>query len=251
MAGYGATLRASAELDLLLRTLLRAGQRRARALNLEMTYRSSRQGNQTNWDVWVDGSGYLIAAWSQWIERELPIVAEGFAEKPSGRRAVYAALSLVARWMGLCVGDEERVLITTNGSDLVGWFWPVIDVPNASHRLAARLTLSDKIIARWLVGDLPEETAIEELHTAMEGLFRSLLGSRKGNWPSLLDRAEKAGYIASTQSATLNTFNAIYRNRLKHEAETLTDSERERAREAMYDVIGIADAVLSRGDSTA
>ena len=245
MAGYGTTLEAPPHLDLLIRALLRAAQRRARSLGLRMKYRCHPGGDVTRWDISIRGNGYVIAAWSQWLKRDLPVVAEGFVGIGDGYQARNAAISLVARWTGWCVGDEENVTVSTNGSDRVGWFWPVLDIPEAPSLLAPRLRISDGLIARWMVGDLPEEVAIEELHTAIEGLLRSVLRVGRGpNWPRLLLSAESAGFLSATASATLGSFNALHRNRLKHQALALTGPEREVVKDLLSEVLVIGERLL-------
>jgi hypothetical protein len=247
MAGYGRTLEANAQLDPLIRALMLAAQRRARSLGLRMKYRSHPGEGRTEWELSVDGNGYLIAAWSQQLERDLPLVAEGYVGVDQGRQARNAAVSFVARWIACCVGDEERTAISTSGSDRVRWLWPVMDIPEFPSPIAARLAISDSLVARWLVGDIPEEVAIEELHTSAEGLLRVLLGVGKGpNWPTLLTAAEAAGMLSAADSATLGTFNLLYRNRLKHQALALSESERATAAEVMKQVLEIGERLLAR-----
>ncbi len=244
MAGYGTTLQCPQEFDQLVRALMLAAQRRARAIGLRMTYRRHVNGATTDWDIAVDGNGYLIAAWSQWLARELPTVAEGYVGLGSRRLARNVAVSLVARWTGWCVGDEERTDIRATGHDRVRWFWPVIDVPEPPSPLAARLAIADAAIARWIVGDLPEELAIEEVHTAVEGLLRSLVGT--GKWPVLLRMAETTGMLTSGEKTSLHNFNVLYRIRLKHNLAALTDSERATARDSLYEVLNVCERLLQR-----
>jgi hypothetical protein len=188
----------------------------------------------------------LIAAWSQQLERELPLVAEGYVGFGEGRQARNATESFVTRWIAWCVGGEERTVISTSGRDRVRWIWPVINIPERPSPLAARLEISDSIVARWLVGDMPEEVAIEELHTSVEGLLRVLLGLGKGNdWPALLVSAESVGLLTGAERATLRKFNTLYRNRLKHQALALSDADRAGATETMREVLAISEHLLS------
>ena len=247
MAGYGRTLEANAQLDPLIRALMLAAQRRARSLGLRMKYRSHPGEGRTAWDLSVDGNGYLIAAWSQQLERDLPLVAEGYVGVGEGRQARNVAVSFVARWIACCVGDEERRVISTSGGDRVRWIWPVMDIPELPSPLAARLEISDSLVARWIVGDIPEEVAIEELHTSAEGLLRVLLGVGKGpNWPTLLTAAGTAGLLTAAESTTLGSFNVLYRNRLKHQALAMSDSDRVNATEVMKRVLDISERLLAK-----
>lgn len=244
MAGYGTTLQCPQELDQLVRLLMRAAQRRARAIGLRTRYRLHAKGAISDWDITVDGNGYFIAAWSQWLDRDLPIVAEGFSGLGSRTLARNVAVSLVARWTGWCVGDEDRSDIRATGDDRVRWFWPVIDVPELPSPLAPRLVIADNAIARWIVGELPEELAIEEVHTAVEGLLRSLVG--KGKWPVVLGKAENAKMLTSADKALLNHFNVVYRVRLKHNLVALTEVERAAARDSLYEVLDLCERLLDR-----
>ena len=210
-----------------------------------MRYRCRPTGRLTDWDLSIDGNGYVIAAWSQQLFRDLPIVAEGYVGDGQGRVARNVAVSLVARWTDWCVGDSEDLTISATGSDKGKFFWPVIDVPLPPHALAPRLVQSDELVGRWIVGDLPEEAAIEELHTSVEGVLRSLLGVGKGpNWPKLLEGAEAGGFISTSERLILDSFNTLHRNRLKHGALALAETERIAAAAAMWNVLAICESLL-------
>ncbi|MCU1494520.1 MAG: hypothetical protein JWO62_2284 [Acidimicrobiaceae bacterium] len=191
MAGYGTSLFVAPTFDPLVRALLHAAQRRAKALGLRLHYSRRDAGSTSEWEISVDGPGGRIASWAYQIERDLPVVAEGYTGSGSGKQAQAVAHSLVARWVGWCVGGEEDTTIKVTGSDRSNWFWPIIDIPTPPCPLAARMALSDSIVARWITGDLPEEIAIEELHTVVEALLRSLKPNGKGDWPALLAHAKK------------------------------------------------------------
>lgn len=246
MAGYGTSVEAPTELDVLVRVLLRAAQRRAEKVGLRMRFRRTTENSRSKWYMSVDGNGYVIAAWTQQLERELPIVAEGYVGLGQGGQAHNAAVSLVARWIGQCVGDEESAVISASGKDTGRWLWPIIEVPEPPHRLAPRLTISDSLVGRWIVGDMPEEIAIEELHTLVEGLLRTVLSVGRGpNWPSLLEAARER-YLTSDECQTLAAFNQLRRNQLKHAAEALSDEERRDAKTEMANVLQIAERLLAR-----
>jgi len=247
MAGYGTTLIGSSEFDPLIRALLIAAQRRARASGLRMRYRRYPKRQETEWELNVHGNGFVIAAWSQQLERDLPVVAEGYTGAGAGAAARNVATSLVSRWVAWCVGEEEDTTISANGRDAAAWIWPVIEFPPRTDALGPRLQISDSLIARWLVGDLPDEVAIEELHTVVEGLLRQCLALGRGpNWPSLLTRAEGTGLITARERSDLEDFNSLYRNRLKHRAKALSSSERVAVKDALTEVIMSAERLLGR-----
>ena len=249
MAGYGTDVTASSQYDDLLRALLTAAQRRARAIGLRMSFRRQSRGALTDWSLIVDGNGYLIAAWSQQLERDLPVVAEGYVGTARNSEARHLATSLVARWIDWCVGDndDEKATVSTHGRDRVRWIWPVLDIPHEASPLYARLVISDELIGRWIVGELPEELAIEEFHTTIEALLRHLtdLGPT-ATWPPLLGRSKRLGYLSGAEGRTLHSFNRLHRNRVKHEGLALSVPERAQARAVLYDVLTIAERLLSR-----
>jgi hypothetical protein len=226
---------------------MRAAQRRARALDLRMSFRRRPAGAQTAWSITVDGNGYRIAAWSQQLARDLPIVAEGYTALRPNESARNLATSLVARWTAWCVGEEEYTTVSLDGRDRVRWIWPIIDFPERKQRLNPRLLISDELIGRWMTGDLPEEVAIEEFHTAIEALLRHLQKVGRGpSWPTLLGRAKSRGDLSSADARTLTRFNDLHRNRLKHEGSALTAAERKGVKQVLLDVLVITERLLSR-----
>jgi hypothetical protein len=201
VAGYGTSVEVPEAYDELTRALLRAAQRRGRALDLDVRYRR-RLGSSLGWASWelsANGAGVLIAAWVRQLERELPIVAEGFTGAGAGRSAVRVVRSFVARYIEWCVGDalgEVRDRVVLGRDDEARVFWPLLDPPDLGHEFAARLTLADALLARWMVGDLPDETGIEEMHTAIEIVLRRVLrAGRRVSFPGLADRAVEHSLI--------------------------------------------------------
>jgi hypothetical protein len=83
---------------------------------------------------------------------------------------------------------NERVVLARDDESRV--FWPLLDPPDLEHDLAARLTLADELLARWMVGDLPDETGVEEMQTAIEIVLRRVLrAGQHVSFPKLADRA--------------------------------------------------------------
>ncbi len=246
MAGYDARFEAPGWAAPLMRVLLRAAQRRATALRLEMHYRSP-TSRTTTWYLSIDGNGNRIAAWAQQLERELPIVAEGFPGPPDNpaRRRLFAE-SLVARLVEYCVGPDNGydIAIRTSTPDPVQWVWPILwYVDNAE--LTPRAVMADELLARWIVGDVPEEIVVEELHTIAEALLRESLGAgRRVRWPELLKRSRDGELLAEASTSLLEQLNREYRNRLKHRGEALGEEEREQVRAMLFETIGALDALF-------
>jgi hypothetical protein len=138
-------------------------------------------------NVVVNGNGVRIAASVHQIERELPIVAEGYTGTNSTAVARQVAGSFVARFINWFMADDEDEVesnrVGTSRPDPVRYLWPVLDIPEQDHRLGPRLWIAEDAIARWMTGDLPEEIVIEEVHTAAEaasGFYLGLTGRRSG-----------------------------------------------------------------------
>ena len=167
----------------------------------------------------MDGHGDHIAAWARQIERELPLVAEGYTCAGSGRSAVRLAVSLAARFIESCVGEALEVAparVVLHREDDARVFWPRLDLPDSEHDLAARLTLADEMIARWLVRDLPDETGIEEIHTAIEIVLRRVLAAgERDPFPSLIRTAAQSGLITQEDHDVLVDLNER-RVQIKH-----------------------------------
>ena len=101
--------------------------------------------------------------------------------RPIGRSESRARSS--PRFIEWCVtgrlGEVGNKAVLTR-DDEARVFWPLLDPPDLGHELAARLTVADELLARWMVGDLPDETGVEEMQTAIEIVLRGLLGEVSG-----------------------------------------------------------------------
>lgn len=184
----------------------------------------------------MDGSGVYIAAWARQIERELPLVAEGYTGAGSGRSAVRLAGSFVARFIESCVGGMLEVVptrVVLHREDEARVFWPLLDPPDVGHDLADRLTLADEMVARWLVGDLPYETAIEETQTAIEiGLKRVLDAGENARFPTLIERAAQSGLITQEDRNVLVDLNER-RRRIKHHGVVISPEAKAEAKSTL------------------
>jgi hypothetical protein len=180
----------------------------------------------------------------------LPIVAEGFTGPGSGRRAVRLARSFVARFIEWCVGDDvlgevkDRVVLSRDDEAAV--FWPLLNPPEQEDELAARLTLSDELLARWLVGDLPDETGVEEMQTAIEIVLRRVLaGGRRVSFPELADRAVDAALIDEEDRRVLLDLNAR-RVGIKHHGGVIAKEALNDARLELHHSAWVLERLQSR-----
>jgi hypothetical protein len=251
VVGYGTSVEVPESYDELTRSLLRAAQRRGRALDLTVRYRRlpGRSAGWTSWDLTVDGGSVRIAAWTRQLERELPVVAEGFTGAGAGRSAVRIARSFVARFVEWCVGEKlgkvgDRVVLTRDDEARV--FWPLLDPPDLGHDLAARLTLADELLARWMVGDLPDETGVEEMQTAIEIVLRRVLNAgQRVPFPQLVDRAVKHAIIDHDDRRVLVDLNNR-RVEIKHHGGVIPPESEDDARSVLYGAAGVLDRIEGR-----
>ena len=194
----------------------------------------------------MDGHSIRIAAWERQIERELPLVAEGYTCAGSGRPAVRLAASFVARFVEFCVGGMLEVVptrVVLHREDDARVFWPLLDPPELGHDLAARLTLADEMIARWLVGDLPDETGIEELHTAIEIVLRSVLDAGESvRFPALVVRAAQRGLITQEDQDVLVALNER-RRQIKHRGGVIPPEAETEARSTLHASLWVLDRI--------
>ena len=203
----------------------------------------------------MDGHSIHIAAWARQIERELPLVAEGYTCAGSGRPAVRLAASFVARFIEFCVGEMLEVVptrVALHREDDARVFWPLLDPPDLGHDLAARLTLADEMIARWLVGDLPDETGIEEIQTAIEIVLRRVLHAGESvRFPTLARRAAQRGLITQEDHDVLVDLNER-RVQIKHHGGVIPPEAETEAKSTLKASLWVLDRIetcLTRGKS--
>ncbi|MDQ3573392.1 MAG: hypothetical protein M3404_00460 [Actinomycetota bacterium] len=161
-------------------------------------------------------------------------MAEGFTGPGRGRVAMRIARSLVARFVEWCVGPDEReprerVVLSRN--DEASVWWPFLDPPDLPHGLARRLALADDLLARWLVGDLPAEVAVDEAQTALEIVLRDLLqAGRSSKFPQLVERGLARQLVSSQERNQMVALND-HRRSIKHHGGVIADDDREAVRE--------------------
>jgi hypothetical protein len=116
-----------------------------------------------------------------------------------------------------------------------------------SDETKQRLAQADWLVGRWIVGELPVETIIEEVHTVAEAVLRSATKSPRGTrWPQLVKNAREMRLLTSDDVAVLTRFSRVHRNRLKHEAGILAKGEDDQA--LVGDVVLVLDHVERFGD---
>lgn len=254
MAGYGAVIIAPVKFDNLVATLLQAAQRRAKKISLlhglagkplRMRYRRlPPKGDKRPWAIDIEGTWWEIAVWSQWIERDLPIVAEGYAGGLPISETIKVARSLVAAWHYLIAPEEELprepYVIQTATSSSNKFQWTIFDWPE-DEPLYSRLLISDQILARWYIGDIPEEIALEELHFMLEYLARKITKSGQHiPFPKLVIKMFERGNIEESERDLMMQFNNI-RREFRHRGRAIRDdSEREELRSLIRQVLFIA-----------
>lgn len=256
MAGYGHEIEAPAAYDDLVRVLLRAAQRRGKRLGLDVRYRRrTLPPDISAWMLTADGSGVVIAAWVQQLERDLPVVAEGFTGHGAGAVAVRIGHSAPARFVELLVGDnlaDVSASVATSRTDRARVFWPILDPPDMGRPLSDRLQLADRLIGRWIVDDLSDETGLEELHTAIEIVLRTVLAAgRNTRFPQLLDRARSACLIGDDDHEALTRLNN-HRRTVKHHGGVIPTADERAVKADLWRAVGALDHLqghLGRIDS--
>lgn|GEM_PF-6352942 len=236
MAGYGVTLSVPSSYDDLMRSLLRAAQRRGRALGLRVRYRKvGACDGETSWDMTVDGRGWLISAWVNQVERELPVVAEGYTGDGAGARAVDVARRFIGRWIDWCVGDEA-------GGPPGRFFWPNLNLPD--HEAERRFLVCDQVVGDWMVGAVPNEVAIEEIHSAAELAVRHVLGAGKSvSWVRLIERAADREDVSDEALDSLRALNAE-RRAVKHRGGVIDDAREADVRELIVRAIDALEGLF-------
>lgn len=247
MAGYGQEIEAAASDDDIVRILVRAAQRRGKRLGLEVHYRRRTiPEDRSAWALEVQGSGVMIAAWVQKLERDLPVVAEGFTGQGSGVRAVRIGHSIPARFIELLVGDglrERSAAVVTSRTDEARVFWPILDPPDLGQYLADRLQLADGLIGRWMVGDLPTEIGLEELHTALEIVLRAVLDAGNNTpFPTLVSRAQGDGLIDDADHVAVTRLND-HRRTVKHHGGVIPMSDEDDVKRDLWHSIKALDSL--------
>ena len=236
MAGYGVDLSVPRSYDDLTRSLLRAAQRRGRSLGLRVRYRKVAACDlETTWLLAVDGRGWLISAWANQIERELPVVAEGYTGEGAGARAVEVAKGFIGRWIDWCVGDEA-------GGRPGRFFWPNLNLPD--HAAEPRFRVCDQVVGGWMVGVVPHEVAIEEIHSGAELALRHVLRAGKSvSWARLIDRAVGAEEVSDEALASLRALNDE-RRVVKHRGGVIADGPEADVRAVIERAIEALDGLL-------
>ncbi len=201
--------------DELMELLMAAAQRRAEAAVLDFGYASEPDGDTTKWTLQVDGHGFRIAAWSHQLERDLPTVAEGYPHLPA-HVAIGFANSIVARWFADCVGtsgdqDDTPEAVIADDGGVNRWWWPILAArfKDLSDETRQRLAQADWLVGRWIVGELPVETIIEEVHPIAEAVLQTATASGpKARWPQLVKAAREKRMLTFDDVDVLTRFSA-------------------------------------------
>jgi hypothetical protein len=196
----------------LLRVLLRAVQLRARERSVDFSYKADPPN--CYW-LTLDGSLLEVEPLLMRLMFDLPAVAEGF-QSPTrlGRRRRFARRLTNEINMALRAFLEDH----TEVAHMLGGL-PVsltFDVGRASH-LRGRMTVLSHVTTLYLERQIDPETMLEEMHTALETLLRSCLGtkSKDKSFVGMVDLGEKMGLYSGPVSLQLKKLNSNRRS-VKH-----------------------------------
>lgn len=255
VAGYQCFVDVPSDWDDLVSVLRSSARSRAKALSLRLEFqrRGAPSGHGpacTRWSIGVDGNGYRIAAWVRQLEREWPIVAEGYVSQPT-RDAQRVATSLLARWVDQLIGDGAATttvpIVDPRVDDPVSWLWPVFDFPEGLV-ITPRLALADEVFAQHITGSIGPELVVEEVHTALEAILRHVTNADRDRWTRLLAKATDQGLLTAPERDVVKRFNDRIRVGLKHDALTVPKDEQSELLATVAEVVQIAELVVERAD---
>jgi hypothetical protein len=206
--------------EALQRGLLRLIQGEARDLGLEFRYRSE---DGELWGV-LDGPLPLMYALRAYLGDDFPVHAAA-ATVPSDRRQRLRIASALLRAFddGLgditgMVHDTARMLRGVPNS-------VVFDYGGSSHlgHLFRGLT---RTLILDMQGRVVRQTTVEDVHTTLENLLRTLLGAsaRRSSFAEMTDEAVTRGYISEADAAQIKLLKDV-RREAKHRARKPNDAE--------------------------
>ena len=106
--------------------------------------------------------------------------------------------------------------------------------------------LADELLARWMVGDLPDETGVEEMQTAIEIVLRRTLGAgQRVSFPELADRACKQGLFDEGGRRVLADLNS-QRVQIKHHGGVIPAEAKESARSMLHSAASTLEHLQGR-----
>ena len=154
----------------------------------------------------MDANTFRLDMFLERLRRDLPTISEATPSErqtPSERRRLANGLCdvLLRRRSGFYdryyrEGEPDYVpnLRRLHKSEVIPIhaLWPGEDHPD----LAARLGVTEEIMASWALDEVAPEVVLEELHTAAELILMRLLGKRRAPpFADLVDAARAKGYL--------------------------------------------------------
>jgi hypothetical protein len=210
--------------------LLRAAQRRARAVDVQLTYASD---GKSCFLVVIDGSLIDIEPLVLRLSLDLPSIAEGFSSSFRLRRRRRVAVRLIQE-LNTALSEFFGFLleITTRMGGVPHSL--TFDAGSRSH-IQGRLNVLTRAISLYLSGGIDPETMLEELHTAVETLLKEALGAEaKGRvFADLVKAGQERGWYRQVVAERLLAMKD-HRKLVKHHGQGVSDSTVD---EIMLDVV--------------
>jgi hypothetical protein len=218
--------------------LLRAAQRRARAVDVQLTYAAE---GKSCFVVVIDGSLIDIEPLALRLSLELPSVAEGFSSSFRLRRRRRLAVRLtqeITAALGGFLGFLLEAVTKMGGIPHSLTF----DAGNRSH-IQGRLNVLTRVISLYLSGGIDPETTVEELHTAVETVLKEGLGveSKGRTFAALVKAGEERGWYRQVVAERLLALKD-HRKLVKHHGQGISASTVD---EVIFDVVMTCQVVTA------
>jgi hypothetical protein len=203
VAGFDATFRFHPGDHDLIAAMMLAARRRSRALRVRWHSALAAEGNGY---CSMDGNTFRLDMLLERLRRDLPTIAEATQSDrhtPVQRRRLANGLYDIlcrsrAMYYDRYYREDQPEYVPRIRRLRSSEVWPVHQLwVGATHPdLAARLGVTEEIMASWVLDEVAPEVVLEEMHTAAELMLMRLMGKRRAPaFAELVEAAKKAGHL--------------------------------------------------------
>lgn len=233
MAGFDFHVPKHAMGETLQRGLLRLIQSEARDLGLQFRFRSEGR------DLWgaLDGSLPLMYALRAYLEDDFPTYVAAASAPPDLQQRRRIARALLRAFDEGLEGITEA--IHDEIAPMIGGVPNSIVFDDGSKSHVARLL---RALTRTLIldmqGRVSRHTAVEETHTVLENLLRTLLGrgARNSSFAQMVDEAASRSYLSEAEAVGVKRLKDVRRDS-KHRGQQSDEGETGRLLQVSVTVI--------------